>query len=54
MDKVEVEMVTLRLPVELIHEIRIICINEELTFQEADRRGLELWKKDGKRSNPPS
>ena len=37
--------VTMRLPEELIKEIKIICITKELTFQEAVRQGLELWKK---------
>lgn len=37
--------VTIRLPEELIKEIKIICIKREITFQEAIRRGLELWKR---------
>jgi len=37
--------VTIRLPEELIKEIKIICIKEGLTFQEAIRQGLELWKR---------
>jgi len=41
--------VTVRLPEELIKEIKILCINEEITFQEAIRLGLELWKNDKKR-----
>lgn len=38
--------VTMRLPEELIKGIKIICVKEELTFQEAVRQGLELWKKE--------
>lgn len=38
--------VTIRLPEELIKEIKIICVKKDVTFQEAVRQGLELWKKD--------
>jgi predicted DNA binding CopG/RHH family protein len=37
--------VTVRLPEELIKEIKIICINKEMEFQVAVRQSLELWKK---------
>lgn len=43
--------VTVRLPEDLIKEIKIICVKEGITFQEAVRQGLELWKKD-KSINP--
>jgi len=36
--------VTVRLPEELIKEIKIICINKEMDFQVAVKEGLELWK----------
>lgn len=36
--------VTIRLPEELIKEIKIICINKGITFQEAIKQGLEEWK----------
>jgi len=39
--------VTVRLPEELIKEIKIICINREMEFQVAVRHALELWKKKG-------
>ncbi|HZK55262.1 MAG TPA: hypothetical protein VFC84_13830 [Desulfosporosinus sp.] len=38
--------VTMRLPEDLIKEIKIICVKEELTFQEAVRQGLESWKQE--------
>jgi len=38
--------VTIRLPEELIKEIKIICINKGVTFQDAVKQGLEIWKMD--------
>lgn len=40
--------VTVRLPEELIKEVKIICIKEDMDFQEAARQGLEIWKKQFK------
>lgn len=37
--------VTVRLPEDLIKEIKIICIHKEMEFQVAVRESLELWKK---------
>ena len=38
--------VTVRLPEELIKEIKIICINKDMEFQVVVRNALELWKKE--------
>lgn len=38
--------VTVRLPEGLIKEVKIICIKEDMDFQEAVKQALSLWKKD--------